>query len=380
MNIKSFTSLRGLACLIVVGTHVWTIFDLPRLVTERYGSANSFQNIIRILVDRTFNGQAAVEIFFVLSGCVLALSLMNGSAAENTPWVKVFYVKRFFRIYPALWLSIAFTLCLWPLIKLGLTSPAYSDWAMSAFPKQITAPLVGLSLASVYVHLNWPMWTLRVELFYSILFPAIFLLVHNRRTRLPFLVFLALVALAPIPRILSLHYALAFGLGALIPLTRGIQNFRYRLIGLGLIPVLMYFRILLESSFNLKNIETVEILIAFAIVYCLFHNKNRIPLLDGRVFGYMGTISYSVYVLHFPIVFGLAACMVKVLGTPAIQQQPLLMASLLGVLTLLVTIPVSMVSNRFVEDAGNSLGKRLAASWFSRRPVAPIMTAPLEER
>jgi len=106
MNIKSFTSLRGLACLAVVGTHVWTLFDLQRLITARYG-VDSFQNKIAIFVDRTFNGQAAVEVFFVLSGCVLALSLMSGSAANKPSWVKTFYVKRFFRIYPALWLSIA---------------------------------------------------------------------------------------------------------------------------------------------------------------------------------------------------------------------------------------------------------------------------------
>jgi peptidoglycan/LPS O-acetylase OafA/YrhL len=379
MNIKSFTSLRGLACLAVVGTHVWTLFDLQRLITARYG-VNSFQNKIAIFVDRTFNGQAAVEVFFVLSGCVLALSLMSGSAANKPSWVKTFYVKRFFRIYPALWLSIALALALWPLIKTGLSSPAYSAWATSAFPAKISAPLVGLSLASIYVHLNWPMWTLRVELFYSVLFPAIYLLVQNPRTRKPFLVFLALVALAPIPRTLSLHYALAFGLGALIPLTRGISHFRYRLIGLGLIPVLMYSRILLEGIFDVKNIETMEILIAFGIVYCLFHNKRRMPLLDRPIFEYMGTISYSVYVLHFPIVFGLGACVVKALGTSAVQQQPLLMASLLGVSTLIITLPLSMLSNKFVEDAGNTLGKRLAASWYGRRQEAPILAATVEEQ
>ena len=76
MNVKSFTSLRGVACLAVVGTHVWTIFDLRRLIVERYG-AGSLEEFISILVDRTLNGQAAVELFFVLSGCVLALSLQK---------------------------------------------------------------------------------------------------------------------------------------------------------------------------------------------------------------------------------------------------------------------------------------------------------------
>jgi peptidoglycan/LPS O-acetylase OafA/YrhL len=71
---------------------------------------------------------------------------------------------------------------------------------------------------------------------------------------------------------------------------------------------------------------------------------------------------------------------VKALGTSAIQQQPLLMASLLGVSTLIITVPLSMLSNRFVEDAGNTLGKRLAASWYGRCQNAPILAATVEER
>lgn len=367
MNVKSFTSLRGVACLAVVGTHVWTIFDLRRLIVERYGPG-SLEEFISILVDRTLNGQAAVELFFVLSGCVLALSLQTASGSTDRSWIKAFYVKRFFRIYPALWVSIALTLCLWPLIRMGLASPAYSTWALDAYPSEITARSVMLSLAAIFVHLNWPMWTLRVELFYSILFPVIFLMVTNERTRGPFMILIALLALLPIPRNFSLHYSLAFGLGALIPSSRGIGNARYRLIGLGLIPVLMYFRVALETSVGLKNIETLEILIAAVIVYCLYHNKKRMPLLDGRFFGYIGKISYSVYVLHFPIVFGIAAAMVAVFGTAAIQHNPLLMASLLGVLTLLLTAPLSMVANRFVEDGGNALGKRLATWKYGHSP------------
>jgi len=378
MNIKSFTSLRGVACLAVVGTHVWTIFDLRRLIEDRYG-CGSLEEFVSNVVDRTLNGQAAVEIFFVLSGCVLALSLQSTSRISGTTWIKAFYVKRFFRIYPALWASLALTLCLWPLIKVGLTSHAYSAWALDAYPAQITARSVMLSLAAIYVHLNWPMWTLRVELFYSILFPAIFVMVTNQRTRTPFMILIALIALAPIPRNLSLHYSLAFSLGALIPSSRRMGNACYRLIGLGLVPVLMYLRVPLETSVSLKNIETLEILVAWVIVYCLFHNKKSVPLLDGRFFGYIGKISYSVYVLHFPIVFGTAATMVAVFGTAAIEDSPLLMASLLGVLTLLLTVPLSMVANTFVEDGGNALGKRLASGRHERPRNASVVTGDSKE-
>jgi peptidoglycan/LPS O-acetylase OafA/YrhL len=56
------------------------------------------------------------------------------------------------------------------------------------------------------------------------------------------------------------------------------------------------------------------------------------------------------------------------------------MASLLGVSTLIITLPLSMLSNKFVEDAGNNLGKRLAASWYGRRQEAPVLAATVEEQ
>ncbi len=212
MHNNSLTSLRGLACLTVVATHILRLFDLPLLLARNHYGPGSVQRLFVDFLTNTFNGQAAVEVFFVLSGCVLSISLMKRAASFEMEWIKAFYIKRVFRIYPALWISILLVVCLWPILKYGLGNPGYSTWATDYLPKVMTPGLVGLSLIPAYVHLNVPMWSLRIDLLYSALFPAIYLLVRDSRTRVPFLVLLLLGAIAPFPRALSLHYALAFGL------------------------------------------------------------------------------------------------------------------------------------------------------------------------
>ncbi len=202
---------------------------------------------------------------------------MKRATSFDMECVKAFYIKRVFRIYPALWLSILLVVCLWPIINSGLGDPAYGPWLTASLPRGMTPILVALSLVPAYIHLNAPVWSLRVELLYSALFPAIYLLVRNSRTRLPFLVLLLLGAIAPFPRALSLHYALAFGLGAVIPFSRGILNFRYRLFGLTAFMMLMYAALLFANpDADIKQVETVDMLISFVVVYCVHHNRKRL--------------------------------------------------------------------------------------------------------
>lgn len=370
MNVKAFTSLRGVACVIVVIIHAMTVFDLDHLIAP-----GTTQYWLRMAIEGALNGSAAVQVFFVLSGCVLCLSLNNGAARSGTPWIERFYVRRIFRIYPALWLSVVLTLVLWWAIKSPAAgaSGVLSDWATSAYPDAPTAKLVALTLGGLYVHLNWPMWTLRVELFYSLAFPVLFLLIRNPRTRLPSLGLLLAIAVAPmIPRNLSLHYALAFALGAAIPFTTSKRNLPYRAIAAVAFVVLMYSRIVLEHlHVDWKSIEDIEIVVSAIVIYCLYHNKAPVPVLENRTVSFIGDISYSVYIIHFPILFALASAMLAVVGPAFVHAQPLASVLLLGLVTLAATLVAAALSRRYVERPGEQAGRALCNALFGPRPAAP---------
>ena len=373
-TVKTFTSLRGLACLLVVMTHVWTIFDLPRLL------AGSTLAPLSAFLAHTFNGSAAVEIFFVLSGCVLAMSLEKTTAAGTPAWVQQFYIRRVFRIYPALWASIALTLCLWPLITAGFSSGVYSDWALTDYPSHVTPKLIALSLAAVYVHLNGPTWTLRVELFYSLLFPFIFLCVRHPSRRLPLLAALALLAVLPIPRAWSVHYALAFGLGAAIPFSRATPRLTARWIVPALLLAVVYLRSLLElGGMSTKYIEDIEILLSAAVIYCLYHNRAALPMLERGAFVYLGDISYSIYILHFPLVFACATLVVRKLGTAAVIGAPLVATLAVGMSTLALTFVVAALGRRYIETPGEHLGRAICKALYGARRDRPAAAGLAKE-
>src|SRR5258708_7863764 len=87
-------SLRGVAALMVAGYHS---FD----VLEFHGWQHSAFTGIRIL----FNGNAAVILFFVLSGLVLGLSLERSKEPFGVSY-GLFCVRRILRICPAHWIAL----------------------------------------------------------------------------------------------------------------------------------------------------------------------------------------------------------------------------------------------------------------------------------
>ncbi|MBB5467941.1 peptidoglycan/LPS O-acetylase OafA/YrhL [Paraburkholderia sp. CI2] len=354
-NIEVFTSLRGIACLIVVMAHVWSILDWPRLFANDRSVLSSYR-----FIGGLFNASGAVQMFFVLSACVLAVSLSN-EPTQQAPPVKKFYVRRFFRIYPALWASIVLTICLWHLIRSpqALDSGLYSAWgAWQAYPSPPTAKLIALSMLGLYVHLNGPLWTLRVELFYSLAFPVIYLLARNPRKRWALLACVSLLALLPIPREFCMHYALAFGLGAAIPFLPRAGDVPYRATATIALIALLFLQMPADRlGIDMKAAENIEMLVAFVAVYCLYHSGRSMQALEARPFAFIGDISYSVYVLHFPILFALTPLVVEGFGPTQVRAHPLASLLVLTVVALCTTIFVAALSRRYVERPGERLGR-----------------------
>lgn len=90
-RIKELDSLRGIAALMVVLYHY----------TFRFHEKYSYSFLYDV-----FNfeyGHLGVELFFMISGFVIYMSIKN----INSPLD--FLKKRFYRLYPLFWLSLLFT-------------------------------------------------------------------------------------------------------------------------------------------------------------------------------------------------------------------------------------------------------------------------------
>jgi peptidoglycan/LPS O-acetylase OafA/YrhL len=163
-------SLRGLAALMVACFHCGQIRwgSESSLVFEPYHSdllARWMAKSLQVL----FNGFGAVNIFFVLSGFVLASSIARGPAAVGTAAYR-FILARLFRLFPAIWASVAI-LAIVQIAGDGFIGPTALDALIG--PPALDAGTIVSNMLLMSISMNFVMWTLQVEI---IAIPLILLL------------------------------------------------------------------------------------------------------------------------------------------------------------------------------------------------------------
>lgn len=145
----NLTWLRGLAALIVVVSH---LFHIQSSVTS-----------VPSVLDRS--GYGAVELFFVLSGTMITIS--HGNCKTHLE----FYVHRFARIFPLMWVVV--------LVSYFLIAPVLSDHGASIDKSALGLwiHLVGLQSALPLGMPGFgvcePVWTLSIEILFYAFFPLL---------------------------------------------------------------------------------------------------------------------------------------------------------------------------------------------------------------
>lgn len=142
-RLTAIDALRGLAAISVVGAHMLTTGD------------TAHHPLVAPLVRNFDFGQFGVCLFFVISGYVISLSL------DHTPFAK-FWWRRFLRLYPTYWISIALVVAL---ATLGWASPADPQFAVRPVWSVIANLTMVQSLLGVD-HLMGVYWTLFIELLF----------------------------------------------------------------------------------------------------------------------------------------------------------------------------------------------------------------------
>lgn len=139
-------TLRGIAVLSVLLQHA-----LEQVVLNE--AAGNYYRIFHNVVGEYFNfGRFGVVLFFFVSGFVIPNSFPNSSAP-----IRDFAISRFFRLYPAYWVSIVVVLLIAPAME-GRTFPL----------SQVLANVTMLQMFINIANLNIGYWTLAVELIFYV--------------------------------------------------------------------------------------------------------------------------------------------------------------------------------------------------------------------
>jgi peptidoglycan/LPS O-acetylase OafA/YrhL len=356
-HLPELQSLRGLAAVTVLLHHSTFYYAHPQW--------------FRQLSETILNAHAAIVVFFVLSGYVLQLSLQKSRLTLRT--IFAFYVRRAWRIYPALFAASIFAFAYCFFLHGKAMPPSVSSWWESSWrlnpirPLHIFAAALGVGGA-----LPLPTWTLAVEIFGSILMPLTVAL-----TRLGKIASLAqILLLTAVSFWRPAHFSaififeVDFALGASIfqfqHLFRQLTSTDKRACSVGLIALagLIFIRKLgpwgFEVDYNNSIAADLEALFATFLVAIIASRPSAFRLLSGSQPIWVGDISYSLYLFHFPMMAFIAA-----IGGEYLSFSPLLYGGISGalflmMLTLVFTLAVSACSYRFIELPGLTMGKRLA--------------------
>lgn len=365
---RSLDGLRGVAALIVVFHH--SLLALPAAANlsaiPAVGSTLWWLEFTPLKLLTA--GNEAVLVFFVLSGFVLVLPVLRSHSYE---WVG-YYFRRTLRLY----LPVVGSIALAAIIIYAHPQKATngSSW-VDAY--SLRSPNWGLFLQALDIFepsnpVNNPLWTLRWEMIFSLALPlfAFGAVMLRKRSGLVLTAAVVLVFLGNLKGASFLMYLPVFFLGAVLAVNadrllawsngirgrRGVSAAWVALLLGGctlliahwlLQPFLTNFVVLNELVFSLSFVGAA-VIVAVAFLFRPFE-----ALLTIAPVRWLGRVSFSLYLVHVPIILAFAAVFGHNWG-----------------LTVGVAIPVSLVVAelfaRFVEQPAHLLSKRVGSAVSAR--------------
>jgi peptidoglycan/LPS O-acetylase OafA/YrhL len=283
-KLQSIEAMRGLLALLVCCGHLGL-----NTFAERFGVKVEFR--------------LAVDIFFILSGFVLTKSYYFGKRTFGR-----LVLARIARLYPLHALTLLMTLC----IFLAASKPV--DWAVAL---QHAALIHNIGLPPNRIDLNGPSWSISVEMALSLLF--YWAIRRDRDSLVPPLIVLGIFfAYLGLDSNLDAAAENKFAI-VNAGLLRGIAGFclgsaacmiterygselrKYSWLALPLFLAIVPF-------FLIGNL-TPQAGVFFELITFLFliisTANDELSFLTFPPFVFLGTISYSVYLLHMPVSFAM---------------------------------------------------------------------------
>jgi peptidoglycan/LPS O-acetylase OafA/YrhL len=362
-QITELQSLRGIAAATVMIGHC--------LIS--YGPSPLLIGFSELL-----NGRAAVVVFFVLSGYVLSCSLQRGRFDRDA--VLGFYVRRGFRLYPAIWVASAFGLAYLFALHWQIPPDRAGPLIQQSFrPDRFDTLHIVTSIAGLTTFIIPQLWTIFIEIVASIAMPGIAFVALYRRQWFPCILGMALLVSLTLPNTYY-HVTLylidfVVGAGLAIPglAMRLFQNAPARLlVSLGLVMLACTRFLPLEYWGAAANL--LELAAATLIIGALIGANEKVYLFRSRVLRFLGDISYSLYLLHFVVLCTVVKLFTLLQWASGTSVSIYVLAILATCLTSTITIMLAWLSDVYVEEPGIKLGKRLLRFLGRPRGLGPGMT------
>ncbi|MFV0451918.1 MAG: acyltransferase family protein [Propioniciclava sp.] len=315
-RLPSLDGLRGVAALIVMIHH--GLLTFPAFAGAYLGPAGPAAGTAAWWLTYTpahlvWAGGEAVWLFFVLSGVVLTLPVLR--SGERFSWFG-YFGRRVARLYLPVWAAVLVTLLLVTLVP-RFSDPALGSWmAIHADGYDWRGIALDATLLLGTSGVNTPLWSLPWEVFFSLLLPLFVLaalwcrrwwwlavaalllvMLAGERLGIPAAIHLPVFAVGAVlaaawGQVGVLAQRLSRWRGAwpaILTLALGLTTVRWSLVGLGL-----------PAPSSLVGPDTV-VGVATLVVAAAWYRPLR-RLLRSRLCQWLGTVSFSLYLIHEPVI------------------------------------------------------------------------------
>ena len=364
--------LRGLAAFLVAAAHLRadmypglrTLAD-PSLWFRGFAFITGF-------------GHQAVLVFFVISGWLVGGSLLNKMSQPGA--IANYAIDRATRLWTVLIPTFGLTLLFG--LATGLLDPKGIDFSVANEFSALS--FIGNLIGLQHVTFddfggNYPLWSLANETWYYALFPLLVLLftARNHSVRIASGAALALAA-AVLPGRITIYFAIWL-LGVVFSRVRIECGVTMRCIWLVLLGAAMsYFRLTGDNDeFNADTLgmDLVCSVLLLAILSSLQFTAapdSRLSRPLARIGKFFADFSFSLYVLHVPLIFLLKHIATTQFALPQLSpREPLHFVVYLGMLAILMG--ASYLSYLLFESQTYRI-RRIVKDMAARRAAAPQKT------
>ncbi|MGE8204581.1 acyltransferase family protein [Heyndrickxia sp. NPDC080065] len=373
-------SLRGIAVMLVMTSHISLVTAIPLL-----SSLFSFYFPLNML----FQGDSAVNCFFILSGFVLYLPYCYGIQSTYG----IFLAKRFFRVYIPYLIAIVLSIASCMLFsKEGINE--LSGWFNNSWTEPVTVKnvlnhvlVIGNFNSNIF---NNVIWYIVQDIRISIIFPIIAFIIMRINWKISLLFGLCLSLIGGLNQIFhwqlnagyhtsifyTFQYMNMFIIGGII--AKHLNDIRKTYENLTLakkIIILLFAFISANYNFiasmimnkiglyfygDLASNYCVALGSVTIIVFALFSRRVH-RFLFNKPLLFLGKISYSLFLYHLPILYSLIYCFYDVISVWVIY-----------LLTLLLSIIMATIAWYLFERPSIRYGKYVISKieFFAKKRLA----------
>lgn len=375
-RLRSLDGIRGLGAVLVLFTHAITVYPMMEEVMVGIKPVQDTGSFLWWFTHTPLHlpwlGVEFVYAFFVMSGIVLVLPVLR--TGSRFDW-KRYYPRRLARLYLPVWGAILFTIVL--TLVIGIVNPG-NDTVIRQ-----TALLTGANIVREFAlvlgstGIDGPLWSLQWEIIFSLLLPVFVVFAVKWRNLWVLklsLIFASIVLGAGflLPQRLvgdAFFYLPMFALGAMIAvefdrieavaqrLNAGTAAKTRWIVLCTLTGVALctywYVQAFSPPASLLLASRSVSFLASVSFIFIVLFYGPVKRLFQSRVVQWFGRISFSMYLIHVPILWAINS----------------FLPDELRFLTIVIGIPVSVaageVFRRIIEVPSHRFSKHL----FSAKKV-----------